>query len=323
MTVDSRSSGTGSSLPTISSASWRAVTACGSTVRTVVPRRITVISSATDEHLVELVRDEQDGEALVLELAQVGEQLVDLLRHEHGGRLVQDEDLRAAVEHLADLDALPRADAELLDQRVGIDVEAVGVGDLADLARARRAVSSTPALGRLAAEHDVLEDGQVVGQHEVLVHHADAGGDRVRRRGERHRLAVDGDRALVRLVHAVEVFISVDLPAPFSPTIACTCPRRTVMSMSWLATTPGKRLVMPCSSTATRLATGVGSDGSERLRQRWRTLLRCGCDGRDTAGPNRRPTTRPGEHGIPRSPGRGSLSGRFSGRSGATASSEP
>ena len=32
--------------------------------------------------------------------------------------------------------------------------------------------------------------------------------------------------------------------------MAWTVPRRTVISMSLLATTPGKRLVMPCSSTA-------------------------------------------------------------------------
>src|SRR5690606_35652492 len=43
------------------------------------------------EHLVELARDEDDGEAAGLELAQVLEELVDLLRDEHGGRLVEDE----------------------------------------------------------------------------------------------------------------------------------------------------------------------------------------------------------------------------------------
>src|SRR3954468_13675019 len=46
------------------------------------------------------------------------------------------------------------------------------------------------------------------------------------------------------------VFINVDLPAPFSPTMACTSPRATRSSMSLLATTPGKRLVIPRSSTA-------------------------------------------------------------------------
>jgi hypothetical protein len=50
---------------------------------------------------------------------------------------------------------------------------------------------------RLGAEDDVLEHGEVVGQHEVLVHHADAGA--IASVGERKltRLAVDGDRALV------------------------------------------------------------------------------------------------------------------------------
>ncbi|KOU44168.1 hypothetical protein ADK53_03160 [Streptomyces sp. WM6373] len=40
------------------------------------------------------------------------------------------------------------------------------------------------------------------------------------------------------------------MPAPFSPIRAWTVPLRTVIAMSLLATTPGKRFVMPCSSTA-------------------------------------------------------------------------
>ena len=47
VTVDSSVLGDGSSLPTISSASLCAVTSAGLTEVTVVPRRITVISSAT------------------------------------------------------------------------------------------------------------------------------------------------------------------------------------------------------------------------------------------------------------------------------------
>src|SRR5690242_9233914 len=46
------------------------------------------------------------------------------------------------------------------------------------------------------------------------------------------------------------VRISVDLPAPFSPTMAWISPARTSMLMSSLATTPGNRLVIPRSSTA-------------------------------------------------------------------------
>ena len=73
-----------------------------------------------------------------LELAQVAEQLVDLLRHQHRGRLVQDQDLRAAVEHLEDLHPLPGADAERLDQRAGVDHQPVAAG------RARRSAPALP-----------------------------------------------------------------------------------------------------------------------------------------------------------------------------------
>ena len=64
---------------------------------------------------------------------------------------------------------------------------------------------STPSTaGLLAAEHDVLGDGEDRDQHEVLVDHADAGGDGVAGRGERDRLAVDDDLALGRLEQPVE-----------------------------------------------------------------------------------------------------------------------
>ena len=125
VTVDSRVSGLGSSLPTMSSASWRAVTSPGSTVATVVPRRMTVISSATASTSSSLCEMKMTVRPSRLELAQVAEELVDLLRDQHRGRLVEDEDPGAAVEHLEDLDPLPVADAEVLDQRVGVDVEPV------------------------------------------------------------------------------------------------------------------------------------------------------------------------------------------------------
>src|SRR6266545_1329319 len=57
---------------------------------------------------------------------------------------------------------------------------------------------------RLAAQDDVLQDSEVVGQHEVLVHHADTGGDRVGGRVEARLPAVHPDGALVRPDHPVE-----------------------------------------------------------------------------------------------------------------------
>ncbi len=113
VTVDSSVVGDGSSLPTISSASWRALTLAGSTVSMVVPRRMTVISSATVSTSSSLCEMNMTVRPSSLSSAQLLEQLVDLLRHEHGGRLVEDQRLGAAVEDLEDLDALPVADAEV------------------------------------------------------------------------------------------------------------------------------------------------------------------------------------------------------------------
>ena len=127
-----------------------------------------------DRHdLVELVGDEDDREALVDELAHDREELVDLLRREHRRRLVEDEDARAPVERLEDLDALLHAHREVRDAGVRVDLQAVALGDLDDLAARGREVDDAEPR-RLAAEHDVLGDRERLDQHEVLVHHADA-----------------------------------------------------------------------------------------------------------------------------------------------------
>ena len=150
-----------------------------------------------------MVADEQHREPAAGQLVDGAEQVAHLLRHQDGGGLVEDEDARAAIEHLQDLDALALAHPEVLDQRVGPHAEAVGLRDLVD-ARAGGAEVQPQALARLAAEDDVLEHGEVVGEHEVLVHHADPGRDGLRRRPQRHDRAVDGDRPLVGALHAVQ-----------------------------------------------------------------------------------------------------------------------
>ena len=66
---------------------------------------------------------------------------------------------------------------------VGVDREAVALGQLAHHLGGVRPVEDAAAAGVLAAEHDVLGDGEDRHEHEVLVHHADAGLDRVARRG--------------------------------------------------------------------------------------------------------------------------------------------
>ncbi len=76
------------------------------------------------EHLVQLVADEDDRHALALKTLEDPEELARLLRGEHRRRLVEDQDVRPAVERLHDLDALLLADRDVLDLRVGVDPEA-------------------------------------------------------------------------------------------------------------------------------------------------------------------------------------------------------
>ncbi len=192
--------GEGSSAPTISSASCWAVTSDGRTAATVVPRRTTVMSSATASTSSSLCEMKISVWPWPLELAEVREQRVDLLRHQHRGGLVEDDHLGTAVEHLEDLDPLPLPHAELLDQLVGIQAEAVGAGDPLHLGPGPVADAVQP----LGAQHHVLEHGQVVGEHEVLEHHADAQPDRVGGRAHRGRRPVDLDRPRVGSLDAVQ-----------------------------------------------------------------------------------------------------------------------
>ena len=107
------------------------------------------------------------------------EELVDLARGEHGGGLVEDQDVGLPVERLDQLDALLLADREVADHGVGVDVEPVALAEARGSAARAASRSRTEPLARLVAEHDVLGDGEHRDELEVLVHHADAGGDGV------------------------------------------------------------------------------------------------------------------------------------------------
>ena len=111
---------------------------------------------------------------------------VGLLRREHGRRLVEDQDARLAVERLQDLDALLLAERELPDARARVDGDPVALAELGDAPLdAPRVHDELPALAAVVAEDHVLGDGERRHEPEVLVHHADAGVERVARRGER------------------------------------------------------------------------------------------------------------------------------------------
>ncbi len=122
--------------------------------------------------------DEQHRDALGGELAERREQLVDLLRHQHRGRLVEDQDPGAAIQHLEDLDSLAISDAQVADEGLGLHVEPVDPAQLGDAVGRLPEVDPQRRPGLVAEDH-VLLDREVVREHEVLMHHADSDSNRV------------------------------------------------------------------------------------------------------------------------------------------------
>jgi hypothetical protein len=152
-------------------------------------------------HFVELVADEDDAHAIGDEVAQRGEQRLGLLRRQHRGRLVEDEDARPAVQRLENLDPLLFADRQCADPRVGVDLQAEALREV-EQPRARATPIGARPPPRLGADHHVVDHAQVVRQREVLMHHADAGSERGARVARRQRGAADLDAAGVGAVVA-------------------------------------------------------------------------------------------------------------------------
>ena len=167
---------------------------------------------------MELVRDEDHGLPLLGHRAERGEERHGLLRRENRCRLVHDQDARLPVQRLQDLHALLLSDRELPDTRPRMHLEPVALAELRDASLDRTLVHEEgAALGAVIAEHDVLGDGERLHQPEVLVHHADAGVQRIAWGVEVDRLAVERDVALVRPIEAGQDVRERRLPGAVLP----------------------------------------------------------------------------------------------------------
>ena len=151
------------------------------------------------QHLVELVGDDDEGFAVVLHVAHDGKELVGLLRRQHGGGLVQDQDVCAAIQNLHDLHGLLLRNGHIVDLHVGINVKAILFADVFDLLAGIVQIQLT-----LQTEDDVLGSGEQIDQLEMLVDHTDAKVESVLGRGNGHGLVVNVDLSLIREVDAGE-----------------------------------------------------------------------------------------------------------------------
>jgi hypothetical protein len=153
--------------------------------------------------LLELVRDQQDGRAAVAQAAQGVEQRLGLGRRQHRGRFVQDQDVRAAVQRLQNLQPLALAHRQVGHRGVQLDLQAGVMHQRFEL-RPHQGARLVQLPVRLGAQHHVVQRAERVDQHEVLVHHAHAACDGVAAALDLRRAAVDRDRAPVGLVEAVQ-----------------------------------------------------------------------------------------------------------------------
>ena len=144
--------------------------------------------------------DDQDGLPVLPHLPKDGKEALGLLRREYGSRLIENQNVRAAVEHLHDLDGLLFGDRELIDLLLRIQAEAVAIREFRELLLR----GSQIVLAALFAEYDILRRRKDRNQLKVLVYHADAKLKRVLRRAYADRLAVYLNVTAVRKIDAGE-----------------------------------------------------------------------------------------------------------------------
>ena len=115
-------------------------------------------------------------------LAQAAEhrkQALHLGRRQGRGRLVENDDARAGKQHAGELDQLLQADRQSADASPRIDIDAEAGEMAARLLRHAPPVDESGPVHRLRAEEDVLGDRQIRRDAQLLMHHADARGERI------------------------------------------------------------------------------------------------------------------------------------------------
>ena len=150
-------------------------------------------------HLVHLVGDDDNRLAGVAHVAQDGEELVLLLRGQHGGRLIQNQDISAAIQHLDNFNRLLLRNGHIVNLLVRVDIKAILVADFPNFADGGLHIQLF-----IQTEDDVFRRREHIHQLKVLMNHADAQMERLLRGGDGHGLAVDVDFALVGVVNSGE-----------------------------------------------------------------------------------------------------------------------
>jgi len=151
-------------------------------------------------HLVQLVRDENDAEALRRHRAQRRKQPVDLARRQHRRRLIKDQELRAAKQRLDDFQPLLFANRQRRHRQIGIQRQPMLFADVGQPGKSTGAIDAAGFAGN--SDEQVFQHRQAWRQMKMLMHHADTGSQRIGRTGDPHRLALDENLAGIRRIGA-------------------------------------------------------------------------------------------------------------------------
>ena len=152
--------------------------------------------------LLKLVRDEHDALAEGAKLPHRIQQAVNLQWREHGGGLVEYDDVRALIKDFQDFDALAKPDRTLVDASLRIDLEHILVRKRLHGFERLAFIQKQP-FGDFVFEYDILRYAHALKKHEMLLHHADARGHSVGRIVKAHLFAPHIDIALGRLFQSV------------------------------------------------------------------------------------------------------------------------
>ncbi len=122
----------------------------------------------------------------------------------HRGGLVKDEDIGLAIQHLEDFYPLLLPNGDFLDPSLGIDVQSIPLGYFPQVANGLIQVQPPATPFGLLSGNDVFSHGQAIGQHEVLVDHAQVVPEGIRWAGNFCLLAMNHDPSLVLGIQAKE-----------------------------------------------------------------------------------------------------------------------
>ncbi|SCE17053.1 hypothetical protein GA0115252_13345 [Streptomyces sp. DfronAA-171] len=126
-------------------------------------------------HLLEVVRDEEEGDARLLQRPHPREEAVDLAAVELGRRLVEDDEAGADAQRAGDLDHLPVLDPQVPGTGPGVDAHVPVAEEFGGLGAQAAPGDEAAAPGGLAVQEEVLGDGEVGDDGGLLVDAGDLG----------------------------------------------------------------------------------------------------------------------------------------------------